>query len=280
MRTRRCGNENLGASELVALNVIDTGAGAASVLPPLVLLHGIGSSVEDWESQIPFFSSYCRVVAPDLRGFGHSPKARDYSVSAFSADVWALLGRLGIQRFNVIGHSMGGAVALQMAVERPERVERLVLADTLASFKIDSVGKLGLYWYRLAMMKIFGPARLSEAVSMRLFPRPEQAELRHRLAGRSALNDRDVYVRTIRAIKGWTVMDQLSRLTMPVLILAAEEDYFPVRDAQRLAQTLPNARLEVFEHAHHHLPLECAERFNATVLRFLRQDSGEDHVPT
>lgn len=280
MRNRKHGERNHGAGETVALHISDTGADAKHLLPPLVLLHGIGSSVEDWEFQIPFFSAFCRVIAPDLRGFGHSPKARDYSISAFSSDIWALLGRLGIRRFNMIGHSMGGAVALQMAVEQPQRVERLVLADTLATFKIDTAAKFGVYLYRLAMMRMFGPARLSEALSLKLFPRPEQADLRLRVARRSALNDRDAYVRTIRAIRGWSVIDQLSRLTMPVLILVAENDYFPVNDARRLAAALPNARLEVFERAHHHLPLECAARFNATVLSFLRQHSDNGNVPT
>lgn len=237
--------------------------------PPLVLVHGIGASKEDWEAQIPFFSKTRRVIAADLRGFGVSPKGSVYSVPAFAADIWALLDQCRIDTFDLVGHSMGGAVVLQMAVDQPDRVRRLVLADTLASFEANSPGKLALYWYRLLMMMLVGPARLSAVVAERLLPRPEHAALRERMTQRSAQNDRHVYLQTIRAIKGWTVMDRLDRLRMPTLVLVAEEDYFPVADAERLVEALPNAQLVVFEHAHHHLPLECSGRFNTVLSAFL-----------
>lgn len=259
------------AGATVALHFLDTGEPAARALPPLLLLHGVGSSSEDWECQIPVFAPLCRVIVPDLRGYGRSPKGDAYSVDAFAADVWKVLEDLGIKRFNLVGHSMGGAVALRMAVDRPGCVNRMVLADTLPSFAVDSLGKAMLYWYRLVMMWLFGPAKLSAAVYKKLFPGPKHAALRARLKARSSGQDRDVYLRTIKALKGWTIVDCLHTLKMPVLLLAAEHDYFPRADAEAFNTALPNSHLQVFEGAHHHLPLEVSERFNAAVLAFLEQ---------
>lgn len=255
----------------VALHFVDTGELATKTLPPLVLLHGVGASGEDWECQIPVFAPLCRVIVPDLRGYGHSPKGDVYSMEAFAADVWVVLDRLGIERFNLVGHSMGGAVALRMAVDRPERIHRLVLADTLPSFVADTLSKEVFYWYRLVMVWLFGPARLAGAVYKKLFPRPEHAALRARLEARSTQQDRKVYLRTIQALKGWTIVDYLHTLKMPTLLLAAADDYFPRADTEAFAAALPNAQLQVFDDAHHHLPLEVPERFNTAVLAFLKQ---------
>lgn len=253
----------------VVLHVLDSDAPPGATMPPLVLLHGIGASGEDWEFQVPAFAPHCRVIVPDLRGFGRSPRGERYTIDAFAVDVWAALDRLGVQRFNLVGHSMGGAVALCMALTAPERIERLVLADTLPSFEVNSPGKLFLYLYRLLMMRLFGPARLSGAVARSLFPKPGQAALRARMAARNTRHDRGVYLRTLRGIKGWRVTDRLSRLTMPTLVLAAEHDYFPRADVEAFAAALPDARLQIFPGTRHHLPMEIPQAFNAQVFKFL-----------
>jgi 3-oxoadipate enol-lactonase len=164
---------------------------------------------------------------------------------------------------------MGGAVALQMAVDRPERVERLVAADTLPSFQANSFGKRILFAYRYLMMGVFGPQRLSRAVAAKLFPEPHQQALRDRAVAGGLSNDRGVYLETLRQLLGWNVLEQLQRLTMPVLVLAAEHDYFPTQDAETFAKALGDARLKIFAGMHHALPLEAPQAFNRAVLRFL-----------
>ncbi|HWY24837.1 MAG TPA: alpha/beta fold hydrolase, partial [Nevskia sp.] len=81
---------------------------------PLVLLHGIGASRQDWEFNVPALARRYRVITPDLRGFGLSERSGNYSVATFANDIWQLLEQLEVERFHLIGHSMGGAVALQM----------------------------------------------------------------------------------------------------------------------------------------------------------------------
>jgi 3-oxoadipate enol-lactonase len=236
---------------------------------PLVLLHGIGASRRDWEFNIPAFARAYRVITPDLRGFGLSEKSGNYGVATFANDIWLLLERLGVDRFDLIGHSMGGAVALQMAVDRPQRVTRLVAADTLPSFETNTFGKRILFAYRYLMMGVFGPQRLAGAVAAKLFPRPEQQTLRERATAGGLANDRNVYLETLDHLLGWNVLKELHRLVMPVLVLAAEHDYFPVADAEAFVEALPQGQLKVFAGMHHAVPLEAPEEFNTAVLSFL-----------
>lgn len=242
---------------------------AAGAGPALVLLHGLGSSSADWEFQLPVFARRFQVVAPDFRGHGASDRSGGYGVERFAADTWALLGDLGIRDFDLVGYSMGGAVAMQMALERPAAVRRLVLSNTLPSFRTDTLAKRWLLWSRLLLMSWLGPRRLAEVMMRRLYPKPEQARLREKLAKRNARNDKSVYLDTIRALTRWSVRERLSELRMPVLMLAAQFDYFLRHEAEAFAAALPDARVRFFPGTRHGLPLEVPEDWNRAVLDFL-----------
>jgi pimeloyl-ACP methyl ester carboxylesterase len=244
---------------------------------PLVLLHGLGASSADWEYQVPEFARHFQVVVPDFRGHGASDRAGEYGVERFAADTWQLLDRLKIPSATLLGHSMGGAVAMQMALDRPGRVPRLVLSNTLPSFRTDTFGKRAMLWARLLMMSVLGPRRLSQIMTRRLYPRPDQAALRAKVARRNARNDRNVYLATIRALTQWSVRDRLPALTMPVLVLASEHDYFGREEVAPFMAALPQARLRQFPGARHGLPLEMPEAFNRAVLEFL--GAAPDPVP-
>ncbi len=103
----------------------------------LVLLHGLGCSARDWGLQMPALSSHFRVIAPSLRGFGDSARhSGPSSIMQYAEDVAALLDALGIERAHVFGHSMGGAVALQMAVAFQPRLLSLIVVNAQASFAL------------------------------------------------------------------------------------------------------------------------------------------------
>jgi 3-oxoadipate enol-lactonase len=236
---------------------------------PLVLLHGLGASSADWEYQVPEFARRFFVIAVDFRGHGASDRTGDYSVTRFAADTWALLDRLKVSRPVLLGHSMGGAVAMQMALDRPGAVARLVLANTLPSFLTDTPAKQAMLWTRLLLMSLLGPRRLSEIMTRRLYPDPDQAALRAKVARRNAGHDRNVYLASIRALTRWSVRDRLAALKLPVLVLASEHDYFGRDETAPFLAALPDARLQVFAGARHGLPLERPGDFNRAVLEFL-----------
>ena len=237
---------------------------------PLVLLHGLGASSADWEYQVPELSRHFQVIVPDFRGHGASDRAGDYSVQRFAADTWQLLDRLKIRAPTLVGHSMGGAVAMQMALDRPGAVRRLVLTNTLPSFLTDTPGKRAMLWLRLLLMGVLGPRRMSGIMTRRLYPHPHQAKLRAKVARRNARNDRNVYLATIRALTRWSVRDRLGELTLPVLVMASEHDYFEGDEVERFLAALPDGRLRRFRGARHGLPLERPAEFNDAVLEFLR----------
>lgn len=243
---------------------------AAGAGRPLVLLHGLGSSSRDWECQIAPFAEHFRVYAPDFRGHGASARTGGYGVERFAADIWQLLDQLRCGAVDVVGYSMGGAVAMQMALDRPGAIGRLVLSNTLPSFRTDTLAKRWLLWSRLVLMGWLGPRRLSEVMTRRLYPRPDQAELRARVARRNARNDKNVYLETVRALTRWSIARRLHELRLPVLVLAAEHDYFLRRETDAFIAALPDARAEHFPGTRHGLPLEQPEAFNRAVLDFLR----------
>jgi 3-oxoadipate enol-lactonase len=100
--------------------------------PPLVLLHGLGDGAGDWDGVAPAFARHWRVYAPDLRGHGRSDRPGEYSVELMAADVLGFLDALGLDRVDLIGHSMGGLVGYLLAGDHPRRVGRLILEDVAA----------------------------------------------------------------------------------------------------------------------------------------------------
>lgn len=249
----------------IDIHYLEAGSG-----PPLVLLHGLGGSVGDWEHQVPVLSRQHRVIAPDLRGFGQTPSGRRFpTVPCLCADVAGLLDQLGVRQFVLIGHSMGGAVALQLALDRPQAVQRLVIANSVPSFRPQSPRHYLEFAYRWLVMGLLGPARLARIGAQRQFPDPAQAEQRARHVARGAHNTRRAYLGALAGLGRWSVIPRLGELQMPVLVAASEHDYFGHEETVRFAHALPCARLHLFRGAHHGLPAEHPARFNEVVHRFL-----------
>ena len=243
---------------------LDQGSG-----PVLLLLHGLGSSARDWEKQMHAFSARFRVIAPDLRGFGASSRMGPYSIEQFAADAWGLLDQLGIERFHLLGYSMGGAVALQMALAQPARVARLIISNSVPSFRPRSRVHWLMLCFRLVTMSLLGPRVLARLSMKHMFPKPEQRELREINTRRAARTGRWVYLASLAALTKWSVVDHLSELTKPTLVLAAEHDYFSREDILQFAHALPRGRLQIFPDTHHGLPQEEPADYNEAVLDFL-----------
>lgn len=237
--------------------------------PPLLLIHGLGATHADWEAQIAFFSRIFRVIAPDLRGHGASDQSAPYSVERFAADLLQLVEQLHLGAHALVGHSMGGAVAMQMAILRPERIVKLVLSNTLPDFRPKNWAQRRMLLSRLWTAKLFGNALLARRMVEQMLPGAEHQELRKSLAERNGRTAREVYTASLQALAGWSVADKLQWLRMPTLVLSSEHDYFPHALAQQFSDALPDGRCRNFEGAHHGLPMERADEFNRSVLDFL-----------
>ncbi len=240
--------------------------------PVLVFLHGLGGSSADWESQIEEFRRDHRVIAPDLRGFGLSERCGPYTVMRFAADVWALLDELDVTGFVLIGHSMGGAVAMEMTLQRPSSVKRLVLSNTVPDFRPRSRAHRLMIWSRLLLMTVLGPGRLGRRSAALLYPGPELSLLRDRAGERSARNQRWPYLASLRNLCRWTALPRLKTLSLPILVMAAELDYLGIESERDFIDHLPpGVESQVFANTRHGLPLEAPQRFNQRLRQFLER---------
>ena len=238
---------------------------------PVLLIHGLGASHRDWRDVMPALAPHYRVLAPDLRGHGSSPRQRPYNPERFAADMRALLDARGVDRVDVVGHSMGGAVALCLALCAPERVRRLVIANSVPSFRPRRPAEIAEIAFRIGMMGVLGPKRLGRIMARRMFPDPGQEAQRALLEERAERNRRGVYLESLIALSRWSVRERLDAVTMPALVIASGHDYFPVDDSERFAAELPDGRLHIFPDARHGLPLEHGEAMAEVIAAFLRE---------
>lgn len=260
--------------EAVRLAYSEAGSG-----DPLVLLHGLGSSQRDWQLQVPALAPHYRLILADLRGHGLSPRPPGpYRMRQFAADVAQLLARLQAWPAHVLGLSLGGAVALQLAVDHPGLVRSLILVNTLPRF-ITTTWRLRLTGLRrLLGTYLFGMDKLAADVAATLFPQDEQQPLRQEARARLAANDPAAYRSCLWALARYDVTPELHRITCPVLVVAGARDAtLSLVARRRLAQQLPNARLQVVIDSGHATPIDQASQFNDLVIGFLRSPDHPAH---
>jgi pimeloyl-ACP methyl ester carboxylesterase len=239
---------------------------------PLVLLHGLGGSQDDWPLQLPFFSPRYRVICVDLRGHGRSPKPPGlYRMSQFAADLALLLMRLEAHPAHVLGLSLGGAVAQQLAVDHPDLVRSLVLVNTLARFLTTQWRQRLLGARRFLSTYLRGIDAVADDIAVRLFPMVDQAELRAMARTRLASNDPAAYRASLWAVARFDVTFLLDLIDCPVLVVAGDRDAtLPLEPKRQLADRLPNARFQLIENSAHATPIDQPGVFNDLVLDFLK----------
>lgn len=239
---------------------------------PLVFLNGLGSSTKDWEFQVPEFSRSYRVVTFDLRGQGQSDKPQGpYSMRMFSADTVALLNALGFKSAVVVGLSLGGGIALQLALDSPDLVKALVVVNSGPAMVGPTSDAKKEIETRIGIVKQRGMRAMGEALGGALFPKPEQEALRKTFVERWADNDPPAYIETMLAMRDWDVTSQLGSIRCPTLVISADQDYSPVAVKEAYVKLMPQAELVVITDAHHATPLDQPKKFNAALTAFLAQ---------
>lgn len=239
---------------------------------PLLFIHGLGSSARDWELQVDEFAKSYRVITFDLRGHGQSDKpAGPYTMSMFAADTAGLLRGLGIENPHVVGLSLGGSIAFQMAVDASVPVKSFVIVNTTPELIARTFKERIMVWQRFAIVNLLGMRKMGEALGGRLFIKPEQENLRKTFADRWAQNDKRAYLSAMRALFGWSVAARIGSIRVPTLIVAADQDYSSVAVKQEYTAKIPNARLEIIKDSRHALPVERPQEFNQVVQKFLSE---------
>jgi pimeloyl-ACP methyl ester carboxylesterase len=250
----------------ITLHYERTGSG-----PPLLLLHGLGSSGEDWEHQVAFLSDRYDVIVPDFRGHGHSSKpSGPYSIEQFGSDIVTLIEELNTDPLVLVGISLGGMVAFQIAAERPDLVDRLIVVNALPAFETKRVSQKIQVAVRKVITRRLTMEKIGEVLSKRLLPDDEMANRRATMVERWARNDKAAYEATFAAILAWPgVADAMARTAVPITVISSELDYIGPEDKQPYIDEMPTAEMMVIERAHHGVPMEFPERFNQVLEEVL-----------
>jgi pimeloyl-ACP methyl ester carboxylesterase len=267
--------------------------------PPLLLLHGIGNSAQTWAGVVDQLATSFTVVAPDLLGHGSSDKPRaDYSIAGYANGMRDLLSVLDIERVTVVGHSLGGGIALQFAYQFPEQCERLVLVgsgglgpELSAGLRLATLP--GAEVALTALAGVSGPLR----TGMRLLDCAGHLAGARRLgdlaeAGEALLALRDVearraFLRTLRSVvdargQSVTAVDRLYLANaIPLLVIWGNRDpIVPARHAENVRRLVPTARIEVFPGAGHWPHLDEPDRFIQVLTDFIETTVPAAHDRT
>jgi len=262
------------------INVIELGEG-----PPLVFIHGLAGSWENWLEQLPAFAAERRVIAMDLPGFGESPMPRDtISISGYARIVDQLLGELGVDNGAIVGNSMGGFISAELAISHPERVERLVLvsaagitsehertAHLIPALRVANRGLLmATAWFAAKSDAVARRPRLRYVTLAVVTAHPNDlsAPLAAELLRGSG---KPGFVDAFYTLTHYSIRDRLPKIAAPTLIVwGARDRLVPLRDADVFEQLIPNARKVVYPDTGHVAMLERPERFNADLQAFLQ----------
>ena len=255
--------------------------------PVLLLIHGMAGTYENWHAVIEPLARDHTVIAPDLPGHGTSaPGGGDYSLGSLAAGLRDLLIARGHDRATLVGHSLGGGIAMQFAYQFPEMTERLILVSSggLGPEVSPVLRAAALPGADLFIAATAGPGRIVGSALARglaavgLRPNADIAEIARGYASLADPDRRAAFLATLRAVvsTGGQRVHAGDRLYLaegvPVLIIWGERDpMIPARHGEHAHQAIPGSRLEVFDGVGHLPQLEAPGRFVAVLERFLAE---------
>jgi pimeloyl-ACP methyl ester carboxylesterase len=264
------------------LNYVEVGSG-----PLLLLVHGMAGTYESWQAVIEPLARRHTVIALDLPGHGASaPAGGDYSLGSLAASLRDLLITLGHDHATIVGHSLGGGIAMQFAYQFPELTERLVLVSSggLGREVSPVLRAAALPGADLFIAATAGPGRVAGSALARglaavgLRANADVAEVARGYASLGDRSHRSAFLATLRSVVG-TEGQRIhagDRLYLaggvPVLIIWGRRDrMIPVAHAEHAHKEIPGSRLEIFDSAGHMPQLEAPARFVAVLERFLEE---------
>lgn len=228
---------------------------------PLVFIHGAGGSTLSWAFQKTFFEGSCTVFLVDLPGHGNSPGPSFDSVGGYADALNEAFADNAVPPAYIVGHSMGGAIAMDLAMRYPALVKGIVLIGTGARLKVypeilEGVLKDTEKTARMIIDTAFSP----------VFPE----KLKERVFAEYMKNDPKTVFDDFTACDGFNVMGRLDSLSAPALVMCGKEDRFtPVKYSHYLTDTIPGAGLVLIEGAGHMVMIERPAEVNGAIEAFL-----------
>jgi len=256
--------------------------------PAVVLIHGVAGRAAQWDQIVGLLAENHMVVAPDLLGHGESAKPRgDYSLGAHASGIRDLVVGLGIEHASVVGHSLGGGIAMQFAYQFPERCERLALVSSGGlGGEVHPLLRAATLPGSEIVLPLLAHPRVVEVASLLpralgqvgLRTRPDLTEMARGYQSLSKAAARSAFIHTLRSVIDPTGqrIDASDRLylasQMPTLIVWGLRDrIIPVEHARPAHEGMPGSRLELFEQAGHFPHLDDPLRFARTLEEFFEE---------
>jgi pimeloyl-ACP methyl ester carboxylesterase len=269
------------------VNTIELTPEQAVDTQPLVFIHGLSGSWQNWLEQLPVFAAERRVITFDLPGFGYSPMpAEKLSIAGYARLLDRLLDQLGVDAAAVVGNSMGGFIGAELAISFPQRVERLVLVSAAGISTHEHPGSTRVLpamrrAERILMASGAWAATRSDAVARRARLRDAAlgVVIRHPDRLPAALAAEQIrgagkpgFIQGLEAVLDYEIRARLGEIACPTLIVWGDHDrLINVHDADVFAELIPNSRKVVFEDTGHMAMLEHPERFNPLLEQFLAE---------
>lgn len=245
---------------------------------PLILIMGLRRNAEWWYCQLPVLAQHFQVIVFDNRGAGRSDKpVMEYSMRLFADDTAGLMDALGLQKTGILGYSMGGYIAQELALNYPDRITKMILASTScggdravsmsperlenfqanAGLKPEEIIRKDMDIYFSDDFVEQHPQKIEEFIAI---------SLRHHQPA-------DAFFRQFDACLRHDTVDRLSRLSVPTLIMTGDGDpLVPPENSYILKELIPQAELVVFPGGHHCAMIEKADQFNQTVIDFFQSN--------
>ena len=236
----------------------------------ILLLHGLGGSLERWSKVIPFFSNNYRLIIPDIVGFGYSDKPHvEYSIEFFIKFIENFIQALNIDNLYVIGSSFGGLLALEFAIKFPKKVNKLVLLSP-AGMMNRVTPTLNLYISAALYPTFYNVA--TAYYEMVYDPRSvTEASIRDFINRMSLNNAKYAFMSTLISLKNNPDLKDRLKINIPTLLIWGKDDQLmPLKYAKDFK--IPNSELVIFNNCGHYPHVEKVEEFNKTVFQFLNND--------
>jgi len=236
---------------------------------PLVLVHGFLGSSKMWEPQIDFFKDFLRVITPDLPGFGKSNKAKSHnSIQSISNLLLDCLREKKIDKFHLLGHSMGGMIVQDMAKKSGEKISKLVCYST--GPRGEMPGRFETVEQSRENLKKKGLETTAKNIAKTWFVKGEEAKYFDICIDSGKQTSMETADNSLVAIKNWNGVDALKNIKNETLIVWGDQDKsYNLEQIQTLENNIENSKLIIFKNCAHNVHLEQPDQFNNTVKNFL-----------
>ena len=254
---------------MTTINYLDPGGHNGT---PVLMLHGLGVDSSSWVLQFPaLIDAGFRPIAVDVPGFGSSPYGNStWSIKGVTNEIAAFLCDRNFLSVNVVGLSMGGTIAQQLAFDFPKIVSKLVLANTFSVLRPSTLKGWMYFVQRIILVHTLGLPAQAKFVANRIFPRPDQIELQKQMIQQIINADPRAYRAAMRSLATFNSRKRLTEIKIPTLVITGMKDTtIQAAHQAHLASCIPGAQQAIIPEAGHAASVEKPDEFNKILVDFL-----------